>query len=911
MKKRYILGIIVAFLILISFGVLTISAGSEGNGESTQEGSVDPHSSVSGFSKQRSGYLIYITDGAGTPVSDVRFVRYSSKPVGVRNAMATRVTNTPCTNFYDGTIGDATNQGFNKPPLDVTTGYGFGNEFKSWLISDNDGNGSADVFILIDNLFGSDMQTAFVENDYFLCIEGIMWCGISSSSNPTYIMGTTKTLNEKFNQAGSSYLSNTRLCRLPHAGYLTKSWAGCTAPTIHSGQKEAITDLIASGNGYGMVMVRSSELIPIIPEDPQPVEVRSDDYLKANELNYIFPDLIAGSTSGRSKDHYSTSTGYVDMNNKGNWEVIDTADLYRECKLDEGIWSVSEDISSEAVNFYGKNNCLYYRAGAGAWLKPSESKVFSESNREVYPGYGYLLSRALWGDNLTICDYKGNGSSYKAFITNRLKMSVGHIGGLTGVSAGVNTEAKVATTKIATYTFKGQATEFYKQKEIVGYLTEGTAPNTHQVPDYDWVDHTVSISQKVPATEIKYTLTHALYKYVPFDSGVVENLNNGETAYRSLNMNNAATKVIFASQLVDKLSMYPEVEYDMYYLADKEVYSTPTQMKVYCMGEKARECKPATLHGYNVHYSFGQNATGESIVDSALTGTNAFDFADGFGDTSQSYMQVCAQGSSFSTSSTNKAVIEVTSFTLDLYNDDINGFNPKSEWLSGDLVSSHDEFVSSVKENIEPSITAKRFTSVSNSSQFGDTWNMSFDYNSNISSTETSQIRLRYKDGSVNASDKNNVLEKIKSAYGVGASEAAQIWENWGIENQLSAMLESSTDSNNNSGVSGITADNWYDEESETFAITVCKSAISFGDFIFSDKSDYGSSTSQSPTDLKSVGSKGVQIRFYLTLKFKEPAVYSDGNSFDVSDKMLLINEGEFKGARFLISSFTSNDWLR
>lgn len=910
---------IILILTLTMFFSITVLAEDTGNGATTNEGTVDPHSSVSGFSKLRSGYLIYITNAAGSPVSDVVLVPFASAPANgvLKQGLITRVTGTSYSGIYSGNISIATNGGFNQPPLDVTTGATYGAAMKSWLLSDDDGNGMANAYSLIGNLFGESMKTAFKDNDYYLCVEAVIWCGLTSSDNPIMIAGTTKSLNEVFNRIGSSYLANTRLMRLPHSGYLEYAWAGCSAPTIHANQKESIGDLIAAGNGYGIIMCKSTE-IGDPPPEYEPAEVDSDDYLKANELNYIFPDFITGSTSGRSSEHYSTindGNNKINMADSGNWTYVNTDGQYQNCQLKDGVWSVSETISSDAVSFYGKNNCLFYRDTAGQYAKPSDSKTFSSDADDVYPGYSYMISRALWSDNLTVCEYKetsalntrGDRGAIKTFITDKLKMSIGHDGGLTGVSAGNNVESKITTTKSGTYKFQGTATEEYEY--VSGTDDKGTEDTSDDTPTYTAAE--VSLTQKVPVTDITYSLTHALYKYVPFNTGVVNNSYSGETVYKSNNGYNATTRVVFSSQLNSELSVYPEVEYEMYYIDQTEEYKTPDKLAIWCMGEEVRKCQPASIHGYKVMYNLGTNLQGTSIVDSAMTGTRAFEFADNFNDTTQEYLQVAASGSGFTTASTNKAVIYCTSFTLDLYNGDINGFNPKATWSSGSPAESHDAFVSALNNNIDAKVTMKRFTDATNSSQIGSSDDMSFDYNKNITATSSEQVRIRYADGKVKASDKAAVISKIATAYGVSESEATTIWNNSGIENQLDRMFETSSDGNNNSGVSGITTDNWYEEESDCLAITINQSSILVGDIILSDKNDYGSSTSQSATDISSIGRNGVEARFYLTLKHINPSISVDGFAFDLSDKMILVNEDEMRGARFLISNVTTNDWIR
>lgn len=360
---RYVLFIMLVFLLL---DTTPTHAGTIGNGAGGNEGSVDANASVSGYSKLRSGYLIYITDASGNPVSDIRFVPYVSRPASNVNIfLSTRVTGTRYTDIYNGTIGQVCNGTWSQPPIDTTTGVVYGESMKAWLIADN-GAGSANVYDMIGNLFGDDMKTSFKDNDYYLCVEAVCWLGLQSSSNPVMICGTSKTLNEKFNQAGSTYMGYFRKCRFPHSGYLEHDWAGCTAMTVHSGTTESIADLTAVGNGYGMIMCRSSEITGTTPDPPPPTEIATSDYLTANELNYAFPDFIVGTSLGRSYESYEAT---INMGDESVWKQHGGT-------LKDDKWYITETIVSDLVNFYGASNCLLYRSGAGTYAKPSAMKEF-------------------------------------------------------------------------------------------------------------------------------------------------------------------------------------------------------------------------------------------------------------------------------------------------------------------------------------------------------------------------------------------------------------------------------------------------------------------------------------------------------------------------------------------------------
>lgn len=365
---RYIIFILMLFLLLDTKSVYAggIGGGTSANGSATSEGSVDANASASGYSKLRSGYLIYITDTSGNPVSQVLLVPYASRPAsGVRLYLSTRVTGSPITGIYGGTIGQACNGTWSMPPIDTTTGVVYGESLKAWMLQANDA-GDANVFTLIQNLYGEDMCVSFRDNDYYLCVEAVCWMGLRSSATPTLVAGTSKTLNEKFSTEGSTYMGYFRKCRFPHSGYLEHDWAGCTAMTVHSGTTESMADLTAVGNGYGMIMCRSSEITGTIPDPPPDTEIVTSDYLTANELNYAFPDFLVGTSLGRSYESYEAK---INMGDESVWK-------HHGGTLKDDKWYITETIVSDLVNFYGASNCLLYRPSASTYAKPSAMKEF-------------------------------------------------------------------------------------------------------------------------------------------------------------------------------------------------------------------------------------------------------------------------------------------------------------------------------------------------------------------------------------------------------------------------------------------------------------------------------------------------------------------------------------------------------
>lgn len=910
-RRKSLLCLLMIFLgvVFISFSGLHVNAGiGEGNGDGEGlGGDVDPNAPLSGVSKNRSGYLVYLANkDTGAVTSPVVLVPYNAAPASNVDdrLINSRLGGVHYSGTYSGNISTATNGEFSLPPFTIDGGS-FGSAMKTKLL-ELDTNGNAKVYSFIDNVLGDSYKAQFHDNDERLVIEAVAWTGWVSGGN--LYAYTAKTGAEIANTFGYTYLTRFWKQRLPKCGYLQYTWCGVPAPSVPSG---SIPYPDVMTYGYGMIMIAPVE--DTTPEVPEPVYIETATYLKAHELNFAFPDLVRDSLAGRSSD---THTEITNMSAESQWKRHTGAD-YRNNVIKDDKWWVEEAISSDIVNFYGKNNSLFYRVTAGEWKRPSEVKEFSADNgaADIKPGYAFLYSRSLFGDDLVVCDYKGNGKNYESFITGILKLSVGHDGS-SGINVGENKELKSSITKSGSYGFTAKVTEKYEYNDKIKNqaTTDINGDGIVDANDYTYTDNWVDREDTYSSSTLNYELTHGIYKYTPLVLNAPNCPSAGTTVFKSTRINRAWTRVIFGSE-TGMVTLYPEIKYQMYYMSGTETWGSPTPIEVYCMGEKLRMSTGGALHGYKVGYSMGTHMQGKSIVDAPLTGTAAFDWVDNFGDNSQDYMQVCSQGSGFEVATTNNPIVTCTSFTLDLYDGNVSttsaAFNPAQTWDRPDAKASHDEFTSAISGNLTTEVHMKRFSDKTNNSQVGSADEMSYDISdTRITPTTTEQVRIKVKGGSI-ISGKDEVISKIASAYGISSSEAQEVWNVWGVETQIRMMLETSAMSNNNSGASGLSNAKWYDEESDCLAITINQSSIIVGDIIFSDKNDYGSSTSQSATDISSIGRNGVEARFYLTLKFINPYIEVDGFTFDLSDKMILVNEDEMKGARFLISNVTTNNWIK
>ena len=109
-------------------------------------------------------------------------------------------------------------------------------------------------------------------------------------------------------------------------------------------------------------------------ESATSAESASNDYLKAHELNYAFPDVINDTNDNRTSDSYETS---YNMGLESKWKKH-TGDDDRNSELQDDKWWIVEGITCDLVSYYGKGNCLFYRATAGQFANPTAEKSFAE-----------------------------------------------------------------------------------------------------------------------------------------------------------------------------------------------------------------------------------------------------------------------------------------------------------------------------------------------------------------------------------------------------------------------------------------------------------------------------------------------------------------------------------------------------
>lgn len=893
--KKIFKSIILILTLTMFFSITVFADGDTGGSGTGGTGGGRGHGSViNGPSFKKTGFVFYIVNGSGSIVAepktavsmnvypDETHISYIDTRFGGRIGLS--ITN--------GSIQDCPAWGGYTPFNSNTSGNG--GVIKNHLISASGAN-SYYCTDFIDYYWGSSVKDAFLDNDdYYLIIEPFLWTSLYKGSEYLgNVVGTTTgwvtARQENACPEGSSNSTYT-VGNLPNSMAFDIPVLGVASPTSLTGT-HSYADL--SSFGYGIIAVWSSSLGDD-GDEPEPVHIEKEDAIKSNELNYIYKNF-----SG-SRENWS-SFGVESI------ELLDYVEHYDDENWDMDDVTVTDNKSGSLWSFKG-NNVLFYRPATGLWAESSATKTFAY-DAEVYPQYSYNISRALWGDNLVLCKFygnTGNGASnartLRNYANNQLGISTGNSGSVTAVTAGTNVDATYGTTKQDSYSYTASSTEYWDEYEIVGSHIEGEGDDAHSVDDYDWVTHSASVESE----EVSYTVTHYVDKYKTYDTGIVNNGNAGDIAYKIRFGGNGVPviKAGFTTQSSDVLTMYPEVMMKMYYTTQTSIYYDElTPIDVYVLGEYARKTYAPMIHTYSVGFTSGTTPKGKSIVTPATTGSNAVELVKTWENRTgsvQDYMQVMPQGGTYEVATTNNPKITVFSYALDVQ-EETNGEHLKSEWgNSFNGRTYHDEFAQSLASSIKTNVKMKTYD-ISGSAVSEYDLNGSYDISdTQINFLNEYTLDIEYKDGAI--TNKSEIITKIKECSAVDTATATAAYESFGLEQVLNDMLISSTDADNNS------KNKFYDEEAHSLCIKIYQSSIIFGNILLDDKADWGSSTGQNAYDITQNGKTGVQARFFLDLYFENEYLSFGGYGFDVTDMHYLIKDAEIEGSRFLVSNITTSD---
>lgn len=910
MKKllRYI--VLILTMILMS-STLVFAEGACGSGEEGFGGGTGSGSIINGSSYKKSGIITYLIDENGNIVSDVKSMVCFNKYPDDSHYMylKTRYDNVVLDRITNGSLQDSPFDFLKNGVLNSNTS-GNGKKIKNALISKS-GENSYYATDFIDYYWGASMKEKFLDEKLFLILEEFSWQGLYNQS--TYLGDACCSsigwisMREQYQcpewSNGSTYI----LLNFPESMFYDVSVVGVPAATA-TGSRHTYDEI--KTYGYGIIAVWAEDMGKT--ETEEVVNVNSDAIL-SNELNYIYKNF-SGTRSG-IKDGFEIS--------KINMKSIAKHKSGYQWSMDN--YTVSETISGDLWGFKGANALFYRTANCSdnaVWKTKSATKSFDD-DAVAQPQYAFNISRALWGDNLVLCNYLGKTSNtyvsstsakYKNFAIDKLGFTWGNKSTANGVSAGANIDGTIEITKSDTYTFKGSTTERWKNWEQTGSHKE-TDENGEEktVPDYGYVNKTASLE----SAEISYTVTHYLDKYKPYNYSTIEYGNAGDIAFldrlginSNNNINLPAVKVGFVTQSSEDLIVYPEVAMKMYYTAETDTLDGNTgeieEVDVYVMGEYARQTKSPILHTYTASFSSGISAKGTCIVTPNSVGTRVFDLAERWEDATgdiQDNMFVINQGGNFVVATENNPKVTVVTYALDV-SSSVDGENLKSDWgNSFDAKSYHNQAVQTIANDLDFKVTG-RYYKIDRSivKEYDFTQNVDMQ-DLEVALLDEETIDIVYKDGVIE--NKDDIIAKIKSYSGLDSDDAIDVYNSWGLDEILDAMFVSSTDPDNNS------RNKFYDEESHALCIKVYRSKIVYPQFMFEDKVDFGDSLSQDAYDITKNGTTGVQARFYFDMFFKSDSLDFNGYTFNMTDKKYLMKDAEIIGTRFVISNMTSIDDIK
>lgn len=232
MKKtlRNILLAIALLVITLPFTsyLMTETVYAEGNGEGDDAGE-STGSLVGGPKVERAGYLVYIVNEDGVPVTDAKRLINGEYNWG-KNYLRPRIGG--------GTV-TVSNYKYEWGQPYTGSADGRGTEIKQWFLQ-MDGNHMRGVSV-IDNLWGAEVGKAFLKNDQYLIIEAFYWartdvgqpifCGTSygwgkylqSRGKPNGWAKTARYTNNCYANCMKFEKDQLGWPRLPHAGKVTAS----------------------------------------------------------------------------------------------------------------------------------------------------------------------------------------------------------------------------------------------------------------------------------------------------------------------------------------------------------------------------------------------------------------------------------------------------------------------------------------------------------------------------------------------------------------------------------------------------------------------------------------------------------------------------------------------------------------
>lgn len=243
-EKLIISLLIIVTMIISPLLSIEVQATEGGNGEGLNGGGSTQYI-VNGPSANKQFWLVYITDEAGSIKSSVAIIKsgdmsYTGQYIYTRpehGSVAPSIIKEGCEfGFsYDG------------------YGHGRGTAIKNWMLQ-KDSAGMPQAYGVIADLWGEDMATQWVANQWYLCLENGMWCNVYKDGRNTGVSfaGTSYgwgllQFNNNIGDKGDSKINRYTNNILPNSSRLQFTQTGVQKP-VSSG-KVTNSDMIQYGHG--------------------------------------------------------------------------------------------------------------------------------------------------------------------------------------------------------------------------------------------------------------------------------------------------------------------------------------------------------------------------------------------------------------------------------------------------------------------------------------------------------------------------------------------------------------------------------------------------------------------------------------------------------------------------------------
>ena len=253
--KKFFKALLLAACMSLMLSVTALADWS-GDGMSGGQSSAGGYGST-GASYTKTGYLVYVADTTGHKMSGTDIVFWPWNGSIDSSVLLTGVK-TKVGEFFNYIESEVVPWGtplFNYDSSDVM----ISNEpvIKQFVVSPYGTYPSGGEYIMKEYLGVTDaMFAAFEADDYYLCIEGVMWCGVYGEgwedTCTGVFAGTSRTWGEK--TTNRTNMGKYTHFFLANALYMTQPWMGLTVPSSFlSGKPYYTPDDLRYPSGRGMV----------------------------------------------------------------------------------------------------------------------------------------------------------------------------------------------------------------------------------------------------------------------------------------------------------------------------------------------------------------------------------------------------------------------------------------------------------------------------------------------------------------------------------------------------------------------------------------------------------------------------------------------------------------------------------